>query len=78
MAVVGSVPEQEHQANLTREETTSAVHYVRFHFSQDEIGAFAAGPVSLAVNHPAYPDGEPGTVLSDASRAELLTDLRGE
>jgi hypothetical protein len=77
VAVVGSVPEQEHQANLTREETTSAVHYVRFHFSPDQIEAFAAGPVSLAVNHPAYPDGQPGTVLSEASRTELLTDLRG-
>ena len=61
-----------------REETTSAVHYVRFNFDEDEIEAFAAGPVSLAVNHSADPDGEPGTLLGDGSRAEQLIDLRGQ
>ena len=75
--VVRSVPEATHQANLTREETTSAVHYVRFPFTEEQIEAFAAGPATLAVNHPAYPEGLPGTVLSDASRAELVADLRG-
>ena len=57
----GSMPEAEHQANLTRAETTSAVHYVRFPFTDEQIEAFAAEPVALAVNHPAYPDGLPGT-----------------
>jgi hypothetical protein len=76
--VVGSVPEEEHQAHLTREETTSAVHYVRFRFTDPQIEAFAAGPVSLAVHHPAYPDGVPGSALADATRAELITDLRGQ
>jgi hypothetical protein len=75
--VVASTPEQEHQANLTREKTTSAVHYVRFQLSADQIEAFAEGPVALAVNHPAYPDGLPGTTLDDATRAELALDLRG-
>ena len=65
------MPEQEHQANLTRAEITSAVHYVRFRFTQEQIEAFAAEPVRLAVNHPAYPDGVPGTVLADATSAEL-------
>ena len=76
--VVGSIPEAEHQANLTRPETTSAVHYVRFAFTPEQIEAFAAEPVALAVDHPAYPDGLPGTVLSDATKAELLTDLGGD
>ena len=31
----------------------------------------------LAVAHPSYPDGLPGTVLGDATRAELATDLTG-
>ncbi|HUD15801.1 MAG TPA: DUF3501 family protein, partial [Acidimicrobiales bacterium] len=76
--VVRSVPEQEHRANLTREETTSAVHYVRFPFTTEQVAAFSANPVTLAVNHPDYPDGLPGIALSDSTRAELAADLRGE
>lgn len=76
--VVRSVPEQDHQANLTREATTSAVHYVRFPLTPEQVAAFSARPVRLAVNHPAYPDGLPGAVLSDGARAELAADLRGE
>ena len=77
LLVVPSVPEAAHQANLTREETTSAVHYVRFAFTDDQIDAFATGPGALAVDHPSYPDGLPGTPLSDATRSELVADLRG-
>ncbi len=77
MQVVRSTPEEDHEANLTREATTSAVHYVRFHFSDDQVDAFATQPVRLAVNHPEYPDGLPGTVLDDATREELAADLAG-
>ncbi len=75
--VVGSVPESSHEANLTREETTSAVHYVRFPFTEEQVGAFGAGPVFLAVNHPAYPEGLPGVELGGTTRAELAADLEG-
>jgi hypothetical protein len=75
--VVTSTPEEEHEANLTRPETTSAVHYVRFHFTDEQVESFATEPLTLAVNHPQYPDGLPGTTLSDATRAELLADLAG-
>jgi hypothetical protein len=75
--VVPSIPDPEHEANLTREETTSAVHYVRFGFTNEQIEAFGAEPVTLAVAHPAYPDGLPGTPLSDATKAELIADLYG-
>jgi hypothetical protein len=74
---VRSVPDQEHQSSLTRRETTSAVHYVRFHFSADQARAFAEGPVALAIDHPAYPDGWSGTPLPDATRIELAVDLAG-
>ncbi len=77
LTLVRSVPESSHQANLTREETTSAVHYVRFPFTDEQIAAFATGPAALAVNHPAYPGGMPGVGLGDATRGELLVDLRG-
>ena len=73
--VITSTPEEEHESNLSRPETTSAVHYVRFGFTLEQIEAFAARPVTLGVNHPEYPEGLPGTPLSEATRAELGADL---
>jgi hypothetical protein len=75
--VVPSSPDQEYEANLTRPDTTSAVHYVRFHFTPPQVAAFPSQPVCLAVNHPGYPDGLPGTWLSEATRSELAADLAG-
>ena len=43
----------------------------------EQVEAFVAGPVTLAVNHPEYPEGLPGTPLSEATRAELADDLAG-
>ncbi len=74
--IVTSQAEVEHESHLTREETTAAVHYVRFVLSPDQIAAFDAGPATLAVGHPGYPAGAQGTVLPDATRAELVKDLR--
>jgi hypothetical protein len=76
--LVRSVPEEEHQTQLTREEVTSAVHYVRFPFTPAEVAAFGAGPVTLLIDHTGYPDGLPGALLSDATRSELSRDLAGE
>lgn len=76
--IVRSAPEAEHASHLTRETVTSAVHYIRFRFTEAQMAAFADGPVVLAVSHPQYPDGAAGTELSPAARAELLGDLRGD
>ncbi|HEX3841502.1 MAG TPA: DUF3501 family protein [Acidimicrobiales bacterium] len=73
--IVPSTPEEDHDAQLTREETTAAVHYVRFRLTPAQVEAFAPGPVTLAINHPNYPEGLPGVVLSDATRNELASDL---
>lgn len=62
-----------HAEQLTREETTAAVHYLHATLTPSEVEAFAAGPVTLAVTHPAYLE---ETTLSDQTVAELLTDLR--
>ena len=75
MHLVRSVPEEEHRVQLTRPDVTSAVHYVRFPFTPAEVAAFTVGPVSLIVNHPEYPDGRPGVVLGDVTRALLAGDL---
>lgn len=75
--VVAASPDEAHEAQLTREEVTAAVHYVRFRLEPDAVDAFAAAPVRLAVEHPAYPEGHEGTPLSAGTVAELLADLRG-
>ncbi len=75
--MVLSVPEEEHGVHLTRTDVTSAVHYVRFPFTPTEITTFAAGPATLIVNHPEYPEGRPGVPLSDVTRALLVEDLTG-
>ncbi|MHB8497907.1 MAG: DUF3501 family protein, partial [Acidimicrobiales bacterium] len=74
--VISSIAEAGHQSSLTRETETSAVHYVRFRLTEDQIDAFSAGPVRLAVSHPEYLEGLPGVELGDACRTELLSDLR--
>jgi hypothetical protein len=71
---IRALPEEGHAAQLTREEITSSVHYVRWELSPTEIEAVARGPVALAVDHAAYGR---RVDLADATVAELLADLRG-
>jgi len=63
----------EDEQRLTREETTAAVHFLRFAFTPAQIAAFEAGPVRLGSDHPAYPH---MTELDAAQRASLAADLR--
>lgn len=68
---VDSVPEDEER--LTREEeTTPAVHYVKFPFSAIQADALREGPAYLEVTHPAYRE---SVELLPAQRAELADDL---
>ena len=60
--VIDSTPEEEHEANLSRAETTSAVHYVRFAFTPEQVEAFTAqsgdagrGPSRVPRGSPRYP-----------------------
>ena len=68
---VSSVPEDEER--LTREDTTTTVHYVKFRLSPAQVDAFAAGPVSIVVDHPKY---SAVVELTEDQRSELLGDLR--
>jgi len=70
---VRAEPEHQHAARLTREHTTSAVHYLTFAFTDDAIGAMAGGGAMLAIDHPAYRE---DVALTDFTIEELLTDLR--
>ena len=75
LEVVRCTPDPGHAAQLTRDEITASVHYVRFALARDQVERFAASPVVvLAVDHPAY-RGE--TDLAEAARTSLLADLRG-
>ena len=71
--VVPSTPEASHEEQLTREDVTASVHYIRFSLSAAQVDRFAAGPAVLAVALAAY---EEQTVLEDDVRVELLGDLR--
>jgi hypothetical protein len=64
----------EHEAQLTREDTTSAVHYLHASLSPELVDRFAVEPVALVVDHPEY---RHEATLGADTVAELLTDLRG-
>jgi Protein of unknown function (DUF3501) len=52
---VPSTPQDEER--LTREETTTTVHYLKFRFAPEQIDVFAAGPVRVVVDDPNYKRG---------------------
>ncbi len=60
-----------HAAQLTREEITASVHYVRFTLDPTTQSAFAAGPATIGTDHPQYAY---ATELSDATRASIVGD----
>jgi hypothetical protein len=62
------------EERLTREETTTTVHYLKFRFSPEQVEAFAGGPVRVVVDHQHY---NAVVELTDEQREELLRDLRG-
>jgi hypothetical protein len=70
---VRSITEEAHAGQLTREEVTAAVHYIRFEFTPEQVESFAAGPVRIEIEHPDYLE---AVELSEATHAELLGDLR--
>lgn len=70
---VRCVVDPDHARFLTREDTTAAVHYVHFSFTPEQVEAFAAGPVVLAVTHPNY---SAEAQLGPDTVASLLDDLR--
>ena len=69
--VVAAQVDPAHEAQLTREEVTASVHYVRFVLDADQQRRFAAGPVEIGVSHPDY---RYGTRLSDETRESLVAD----
>jgi hypothetical protein len=72
--VVPCQVDEAHAANLTRNEVTAAVHFVRWSFDREQVDSFRLGTVAVAVDHPNYQE---RTELSPASRDSLSEDLSG-
>lgn len=70
---VRSFPEARHAEQLTRPDTTSAVHYLQFVFSPEQIAALAAGGAVLRCDHPNYLE---EIALTAVNIEEMLSDLR--
>lgn len=69
---VAPVTDEQHDAALTREDVTAAVHYIRFEFSADDLAAFQDGPVTLVCTHPNYRE---AMELAGFTVEELARDL---
>ncbi len=72
---VRCVVDEDHEAQLTRDDVTASVHYIRFEFTPEQVAAWSTGPVELVVDHPDYLE---VTALSEATVAELATDLAAD
>ena len=59
---------------LTREETTTTVHYLRFTFTPEQVEAFGQPGTRIVADHEHY---DAVVELTDEQREELLRDLRG-
>jgi hypothetical protein len=68
------VTDEQHDAALTREDVTAAVHYVRYELSPDEVSAFGQGPVQLVCTHANYLE---AVELAPHTVAKLAADLAG-
>lgn len=71
--VVPFAPDADHAEQLTRDDVTSSVHYVHAALDADAIARFAAEPVTLVIDLPAY---HHETALTADNITELLVDLR--
>ncbi|MHB8246772.1 MAG: DUF3501 family protein [Acidimicrobiales bacterium] len=70
-SVVSALVEPGHESQLTRENMTASVHYVRLVLDPAQQERFRAGPVTLALAHPSY---QYETTLADATRESLASD----
>lgn len=68
-----AVTDEAHASQLTREETTASVHYVRWELTEEQIARFEQGPVSLVVDHSSYLE---EAELATTTVSELRGDLR--
>ena len=63
------------EERLTREETTTTVHYLKFRFTPEQVAALKERGARIVVDHPHY---DAVVELSDEQRAELVGDLEAD
>lgn len=63
------------EAGHSKEDKISAVHFVRFTFTPEQVRAFRSEVVTLVADHPNY---RAGTVLGPETKAALLEDLEAD
>ena len=61
-----------HEAQLTRDDITSSVHYINWRFTPEERSLFAEGGGVVKSDHPEY---QFEAELNEGNRAEFLADL---
>jgi hypothetical protein len=67
----GAIPPED-AARLTREDTTPAVHFLKFSFTPEQVEAFDQKPVRIVIDHPEY---RQDVTLSDAQQSALAGDV---
>jgi len=72
---VRGAPAADDEARLTRDDTTAAVHFLKFLFTSADIEMFASGPVHIVVDHAEY---DQDVALDDAQHRALVADLQEE
>jgi hypothetical protein len=72
--LVRAVVDEDHERQLTRDEVTASVHYVRWDLTADQVARLGAGPVALVSDHAEY---AVETALGEDTASELAADLRG-
>lgn len=70
---VRATVDEAHAEQLTREEVTASVHYVRFELTPEQVDRFATDAVTLTADHPSYAHAAP---LTEETKASLVSDLR--
>jgi hypothetical protein len=70
---IRSYPEAQHESQLTRADTTSAVHYLHFDFRPEQVDLLARSGGVLVCDLPNYQE---EIDLSALNVAELVSDLR--
>ena len=70
--VIPGVPDESHDANLTRQDVTSSLHYLHFYLTDSDVESFSVSDVRLEISHSDY---SYSAIISSETKQSLLDDL---
>ncbi len=73
IGMVACTVESAHEAQLTRQDVTSAVHYVNFDLDPGQVEMFEKFETFVAIDHPSY---SYELALHENTKAQLVCDLK--